>query len=133
MQRRPIMGTQDRREREKAQVRDKIKAAARALFASEGYGAVSMRRIAEAIEYSPTAIYVHFADKDALMREICRDDFDRLSGAFAELANLADPVERIRGVGRAYVEFGTQYPNHYRLMFMTERPALALDAADLAR
>src|SRR5258706_7570102 len=127
------MGTLERREREKARVRDKIKAAARELFASEGYGAVSMRRIAEAIEYSPTAIYVHFADKDALMREICRDDFDRLSGAFAELAAITDPVERIRRVGHAYIEFGATYPNHYRLMFMTERPALALDADDLAR
>ena len=46
--------------------------AARELFATEGIEAVSMRKIADAVEYSPTIIYQHFADKEALLHEICR-------------------------------------------------------------
>jgi AcrR family transcriptional regulator len=113
------MGITERRERERDQTRAKIMNAARELFAREGYDAVSMRKIAEAIEYSPTAIYVHFKDKEDLFGELCREDFGRLSDAFKELAQVKDPVERIRRLGDNYVRFAIQYPNHYRLMFMT--------------
>ena len=58
------MGINERRERERKEVRKKILEAARGLFVAEGYDAVTMRRIAETIEYSPTAIYVHFKDKE---------------------------------------------------------------------
>lgn len=113
------MGVQERRERERDQTRTRIMDAARDLFAAEGYEAVSMRRIAEAIEYSPTAIYVHFKDKQDLLRELCREDFGRLAGAFLELAKVKDPVERILRIGQNYIRFALKYPNHYRLMFMT--------------
>src|SRR5947209_10993994 len=113
------MGVQERRDREKQELRAKIVDAARRLFAQEGYEAVSMRKIADAIEYSPTAIYLHFADKAALFAEICGTDFGRLAGVFGELASVVDPAERIGRIGRAYVRFAIEYPNHYRLMFMT--------------
>ena len=113
------MGVQERRDRERDQTRTKIMDAARDLFAAEGFEAVSMRRIAEAIEYSPTAIYVHFKDKQDLFRQLCREDFGRLAGAFLELAKVRDPVERILRIGRNYIRFALEYPNHYRLMFMT--------------
>ena len=73
------MGVKERRDRAKLQTREKILAAARELFIAEGYDGVSMRRIADKIEYSPTAIYIHFADKDQLFREICHEDFRRLA------------------------------------------------------
>ncbi len=63
------MGVKERREREKSETRDKILDAARELFVTEGYEGVSMRKVAEKIEYSPTAIYVHFADKNELFHE----------------------------------------------------------------
>jgi len=62
------MGIIERRERERKAVRKKILDAARELFVAEGYDAVTMRRIAETIEYSPTAIYFHFKDKETLIR-----------------------------------------------------------------
>ncbi|HTD61922.1 MAG TPA: helix-turn-helix domain-containing protein, partial [Gemmatimonadaceae bacterium] len=65
----------DRREREKIAIRTKILDAARELFAEHGYDAVTMRTIAEKIEYTPTAIYYHFKDKDALIRELCDMDW----------------------------------------------------------
>ena len=120
------MGIAERREREKDEVRRKILDAAQELFATEGYERVTMRRIAEAIEYSPTTIYNHFEDKDALVYALCEEDFSRLLSAIAERPAPEDPVEWIRQLGRAYAAFGLQNPNHYRFMFMTaakfERP-----------
>lgn len=116
------MGTKERRERERQDVRQRIMDAARELFVEHGIEAVSMRRIAERIEYSPTAIYAHFADKDDLLRELCQADFLSLAGAFQQIATVPDPIDRLRAIGRAYLEFAVAYPNHYRFMFMTPHP-----------
>ena len=124
------MGVKERREREKSEIRDKILDAARELFISEGYEGVSMRQVAEKIEYSPTAIYLHFADKEELFHELVHEDFARLATVFTSAAMPADPVARIREIGRTYVEFGTHYPNHYKLMFMTPHPPGELDDRD---
>src|SRR5271166_6658466 len=125
------MGVKERREREKSETRDKILDAARELFITEGYDGVSMRKVAEKIEYSPTAIYVHFADKEDLFRELCHQDFARLAEVFQGAAMPLDPVERLKHIGRTYVEFGVRYPNHYKLMFMTPHPVAKLDEQDL--
>jgi AcrR family transcriptional regulator len=124
------MTVKERREREKLETREKILDAARELFLTEGYDGVSMRQVAERIDYSPTAIYVHFADKDELFRELCHADFARLAGVFQDFAKLTDPVERIKRIGSAYIEFGRRFPNHYRLMFMTPHPLAGLDERD---
>ena len=119
------MGILERRERERSETRDKILDAARELFVSEGFEGVSMRKVAEKIEYSPTAIYVHFHDKQELFLELCHADFRRLAESFVQLAQIADPVERLRRIGHAYMEFGLENPNHYRMMFMTAHPQLS--------
>lgn len=116
------MGVKERREREREEIRGKILDAARELFVHEGYEAVSMRKIAEKIEYSPTAIYFHFKDKEAVMRELCDADFLALAQQFGEIGKIADPIERLRATGLAYADFALHYPNHYRLMFMTPHP-----------
>lgn len=126
------MTVRDRRARERDGTRARIMDAARRMFAAEGFDAVSMRRIAEAIEYSPTAIYVHFKDKDALFRAICDEDFLALASVFGQAAQAADPVDRIRLTGQAYARFALEHPNHYRLMFMTGK-RLEPDAAGAAR
>src|SRR6476661_2576088 len=99
------MGTQERRERERQELRTKILDAARELFATEGYEAVTMRKIAERIEYSPTAIYLHFKDKESVLREICEVDFLSLAQDLLKIGKIADPVERLRATGMAYAEF----------------------------
>ena len=116
------MGTTERREREKQELRRKILDTARDLFLSEGHESVSMRKIAQKIEYSPTAIYLHFKDKEALFQELCHHDFLRLAQAFGQIAEIKDPVDRIRRIGRAYLDFSLEFPNHYRMMFMTPHP-----------
>jgi AcrR family transcriptional regulator len=119
------MGTHERRERERQELRTKILDAARELFVAEGYDAVTMRKIAEKIEYSATAIYQHFADKDALVAELCRHDFRSFAAHFGRAAAEQDPVDRLRASGRAYFDFAVEYPQHYRLMFMLAHPDVA--------
>lgn len=116
------MSVKERREREKNETRDKILDAARDLFVTNGYEGVSMRKVAEKIEYSPAAIYVHFADKEELFREVCLRDFRAMADYFREAAAEPDPMERLRRSGQMYIEFALSHPNHYRVMFMTPHP-----------
>jgi len=124
------MGVKERREREKSETRDKILDAARELFVAEGFEGVSMRKAAEKIEYSPTAIYVHFADKQELFRELCHQDYARLAEVFQSSAMSSHPIERLKQIGAVYADFGTRYPNHYKFMFMTPHPPHELDEVD---
>ena len=112
------MGIAERKERAKEDIRRRILEAAHDLFEKRGYENVTMRAVADAIEYSPTTIYLHFENKDALVEALCFSDFEKLGAALA--AGLPEhPVERIRALGRAYASFGVANPNHYRFMFMT--------------
>lgn len=120
------MGTKERRTREREETREKILGAAREMFATEGFDAVTMRAIAERIEYTPTAIYHHFDSKQALLTELCTSDFLELAKHFRGRAASCDPVERIKAVGRAYLEFAEKHPSQYRFMFMTVLPEPAL-------
>ncbi|HEX7124588.1 MAG TPA: TetR/AcrR family transcriptional regulator [Thermodesulfobacteriota bacterium] len=117
------MGTVERRERERAATRAKILDAARELFVTEGYDAVTMRRIADRIEYTAAALYRHFPDRQALLDAVVEADFRTFADALrARVGDEADPIERIRLAGLAYVDFAVRYPSHYRLLFMTPRP-----------
>ena len=127
------MGTTERRERQRQELKTLILDAARELFAELGYESVTMRKIAEHIEYSPTAIYFHFKDKEALMRELCELDFASLAQVFQKIAREKDPIERLRKIGLAYVEFGLDYPNHSRLIFMTPHLPIAREGRGAAR
>lgn len=118
------MGTAERRQRERAGTREMILDAARDMFVSVGYEATTMRAIAERIEYTPTAIYHHFRNKEALLSELCAQDFRALAGAFQRIERIADPIARIERICSAYVEFALTHPMHYRLMFMTPRPPI---------
>jgi len=127
------VSTAERRRREFRKLRTRILNAARAMFIEHGYEAVTMRAIAKKIEYSPTTIYLHFKDKESLIQELCTQDFLALSRSFQRIARVADPVERLSRLGRAYSEFGLSNPNHYRLMFMTPHPSFEPDAKDVEK
>ncbi|HEU4698827.1 MAG TPA: TetR/AcrR family transcriptional regulator [Gemmatimonadales bacterium] len=116
------MSSAERRLQERGTTRRQILDAARELFVASGYEAVSMRKIAERVGISPTAIYLHFRDKEALVRELCLTDFQSLADALRVIAAEPDPIERLRQIGYAYVEFGLAHPQHYRLLFMTPLP-----------
>jgi AcrR family transcriptional regulator len=113
------MKPRGRRDQERDELTRKILDAARELFVEKGVEEVSMRKVADKIGYTPTTIYNHFRDKDAMLRSICETDFLALRQGFEAIAGIADPVERLRTLGMAYVDFALRHPSHYRLMFMT--------------
>lgn len=106
-------------ELERQQLRTLIIDAARELFVTKGVEAVTMREIAKRIGYSATSIYLHFADKEAVLKAICDTDFLALATSQKSIMQIADPVERMYALGRGYAAFALTHPNHYRLMFMT--------------
>ena len=113
------MGTKERRAREKEQLRRQILSAARELFVNEGYENVSMRKIADKIEYSPTTIYLYFKDKADLLDSVCKETLLNLLNMLELLKrDKSDPVEVLRKSGKAYVEFGLKYPQDYKLTFV---------------
>jgi AcrR family transcriptional regulator len=117
------MGSHERRARAKVALRQQILDAARDLFVSEGYDAVSMRRIAARIEYSPTAIYLHFPDKQSILTALCDETFEKLSLRLAALfARVTDPLSRLRDGLRLYVDFGLAHPHHYTVSFLIRPP-----------
>ncbi len=93
--------------------------AAREIFVEECYESVTMRRIADKIEYSATAIYSHFKDKDALIRAITYADFKALTDKLHEVGDELNPVSRMRRIAHLYVDFGVNNPNQYRQIFMS--------------
>ncbi|HEX2047794.1 MAG TPA: TetR/AcrR family transcriptional regulator [Acidimicrobiales bacterium] len=114
-------------------LRAEIMAAAEKLLIKTGdEGAVSIRAIADAAGVTPPSIYLHFADKTELLAAVCEarfQDFDRYLEEAAR--GVDDPLEALRARGRAYVRFGLENPEHYRILFMTrpgaERPQRELD------
>lgn len=113
------MGTRERRTREKEILRRKIIDAARDLFAKEGYESVTMRKVAQKIEYTPTTIYLYFKDKDELIAAVCEETFAGLLKAMERAERKqSDPVKRLRAACRAYVEFGLAHPDQYRVSFL---------------
>lgn len=127
------MNSVARRTREKEATRSRIMQAARELFVREGVAGVTMRRIAQAIEYTPTAIYHHFADKESLLRELCDHDFRALAQVFLRVGRIPDPVERLRAIGKAYLRFGLEYREQYRFMFMMDHAEIPHDKRDLQK
>jgi AcrR family transcriptional regulator len=119
------MGSTERRARERAEMRERILDAARNLFASEGYEAVTLRKVADCIEYCPATIYKYFEDKDEMVRALVEDDIAMVMATIRPSMEKQTPLERLRSFGCAYIEMGLERPNHYRLLFMT--PLLPVD------
>jgi AcrR family transcriptional regulator len=128
------MGITERKERQRYELRQQILDAARQIVIRDGYGALSMRRIADAIEYSPAAIYQYFENRDAIATAISREGFAALVAAFQPASTIADPRARLTAVARSYVQFGLGNPEQYRLMFMEDpkitKAALTYDEVD---
>ena len=117
------MGVKERKLRQKKFLRQEILDAASELFVNEGYENVSMRRIADKIEYSPTTIYLYFKDKAELLENVCQETFARLTTRLkAILEQPGDPQERLRRGLLAYIQFGLENPHHYRATFMMPIP-----------
>lgn len=116
------MTIQDRKTREKQLLRQEILDAARELFVAEGYENVSMRKIADRIEYSPTTIYLYFKDKSQLLQEICETSFAKLADEIRRSQELGGtPLEILRRGMMAYVDFGLNNPHQYDVVFISPK------------
>lgn len=80
---------------------------------------VSIRAVADRVGCTPPAIYLHFFDKQELLFDVCARRFRQLSDWIeSATSGIADPVEVLEAGTRAYVRFGLQHPEHYRILFM---------------
>ncbi|MBF8300177.1 MAG: tetR-type protein [Acidobacteria bacterium] len=123
------MGTKERHQRERDRTREAILTAARELFVTQGYRNVSMRKVAERIEYSPAAIYSYFPSKDDIFFELAEEGFRLLAGCgLASAGGAADPLERLRRGLWAFYEFSKSHPEYFDLMFVDRSvPSLSQD------
>jgi AcrR family transcriptional regulator len=111
------LGVKERHEREREAVSRAILDAARELFVAEGYQNVSIRKVAEKIEYSPAAIYGYFPSKDDIFLALAEEGFRMLFAPGPEMS-IADPIDKIRaGFWRLYT-FSKEHPEYFALMFL---------------
>jgi len=120
----PATGTAPRTRAKRGEgdkLRDEIVTAAERLLGTAGSkDAVSIRAIADACNVTPPAIYLHFADKDQLFLEVCSQRFRELDTWIEQAGSASDdPLESLRARGAAYVRFGLEHPEAYRLLMMT--------------
>lgn len=96
-----------------------LEATERLLIETGSEEAVSIRAVAAATGVTAPSIYRHFEDKAHLLFEVCARQFDLLDASIeTAVAGIDDPLEAMRARGRAYVRFGIEHPEHYRIMFM---------------
>ena len=112
------MGVKERQEREREAVARAILDAARDLFVSEGYHNVSIRKIAERIEYSPAAIYSYFPSKDHIFFALAEEGFRMLFTPDPGCAKQGETVDAIRAVFWRVYEFSRAHPEYFALMFV---------------
>jgi AcrR family transcriptional regulator len=112
------MGILDRKQRQKDEVRTSILDTAWQMVVTEGWHSFSIRKIADAIEYSVPVIYSHFENKDAILLEFNRKGFELLTAALEQAkAGQTEPASQIRAMGRAYWKFAFENKEYYQLMF----------------
>ncbi len=117
------MGIAERKELEKQKMRKLILKTAMKLFLEEGFENITIRRIAEKIEYSPATIYLYFKDKDEILYTLHNEGFEKLYRLQLKTLSIKDPLERLREQGEMYISFALENPEFYDLMFMMRGPA----------
>jgi AcrR family transcriptional regulator len=99
---------------------DLLDATERLMLESGDVDSVTIRSIAAAVGVTPPSIYLHFPDRDALIVAVCERHFEAFDSVIEQAGRSTDdPVESLRRRGRAYVHFGVENPEPYRILFMT--------------
>jgi AcrR family transcriptional regulator len=111
--------------------RGEILSAAERIFVREGYHGATIRKIADEVGVSSTALYMHFRDKSEILVEICESAFAKLLALNVEIAaQPGDPVSHVRRMLEAYMQFGLDNPNAYQLVFSPPPGALSEEKAE---
>lgn len=116
------MGIKERKELEKQEMRKLILDTAMKLFLEKGFENITIRHIAEKIEYSPATIYLYFKDKDEIIYTLHRDGFEELYMRQKQILSIKDPLERLHKHAEMYVSFALENPEYYDLMFIERAP-----------
>jgi AcrR family transcriptional regulator len=121
------MGITERKEKQKTEIRKLILDASIKLFVEQGFTNVSIRKIADLIEYSPTTIYLYFKDKDEILFELHELGFRKMAEYNSELLTIKNPLLRLHKMGENYLRFGLENPGFYDLMFIQRAPMEVLE------
>jgi AcrR family transcriptional regulator len=116
------MGVKERKQRDRIDMKELILNSAHQLFLSKGFEEVSIRNIAEAIEYSPATIYLYFKDKNEIFHALHGEAFKKFNEFLAPVFAIKDPFKRLVAMGEKYIEFTFAYPKYYTIMFIAEAP-----------
>jgi AcrR family transcriptional regulator len=111
-----------RKQKEKKDKRSLILDGARKIFLQKGYAQASIRSIAEEIEHSPGTIYLYFKDKDEIFHTLHEEGFARMLKQMEPLRFVSDPFERLKAMGRVYLDFAKNNKDFYDLMFVIQSP-----------
>jgi len=113
--------------------RGEILAAAKEMFVAEGYETVTTRRLADRVGISQTGLYVYFKSKEEILDALCRITFVRLAERLREVEAEAAPGEAVlKRLIEAYVQFGVENPDEYRITFMVGHGAKPGHKKDLS-
>lgn len=116
------MGTAERKAKEKEELKALILSVAKKLFAEKGIEQTTIRSIAKEIEYSVGTVYLYFKDKNEILHELHTQGFTKLGGEMRILFHVSDPMERLKALGRTYMNFALENTQMYDLMFNMKAP-----------
>jgi AcrR family transcriptional regulator len=119
------MGIAERKERQKAELRQRILDASLGILEREGFDALTMRKVADAIEYSPAAIYLYFDSREQIAQALGRRAFQQLLSYLQRAAEAAEPAARLHAMAQEYARFALDNPAGYRLVFMESESVTA--------
>jgi AcrR family transcriptional regulator len=116
------MGIVERKEKQKQDIKKMILDASMKLFLEEGFDNVTIRKIADLIEYSPTTVYLYFKDKDEVFFHLSQLGFEKMLELNQNLAGISNPLMRLYKMGENYIHFGMTNPEFYDVMFIQRAP-----------
>ena len=123
------MGIKQRKDREREEMKELILDAAKKISLEEGFSKVSIRKIAEEIEYSPGTIYLYFKSRDEILFELHNIAFQKFYKEQLMINHIAEPFEKLREHGRVYIRFGLENPDLYELMFIVQAPGNEIETS----
>lgn len=116
------MSSKERKERQKTKMKETILSATLKLFSEDGYDNVSMRRIADEVEYSVGTLYLYFKDRDEIFFELHKLGFEIFYKRQLAVQDIKDPLQRLTEHSLSYIRFAIDQPLYYDLMFISRIP-----------
>jgi len=124
------MGIAERKEKQKSDIKKMILEASMKLFVEEGFENLTIRKIADIIQYSPTTIYLYFKDKNEIFYSLHELGFQKMGEINRNLIDIKNPLTRLYKMGENYIEFGLDNQEFYDIMFISRAPMQVLESME---